>query len=83
MIKVLFFASIRDRIGCSELEIALPADVRNVAAFTELVKQQEKSFKVVLSEPNVMIALNQEMANPEMTIEDGDEIAYFPPVTGG
>lgn len=83
MIKVLFFARVRDQVGCAELDMELPANVTDVAGFTEQVKARGEPFAAALSDPNVLVAVNQEMANAEMTVEDGDEIAYFPPVTGG
>ncbi|MCP5015589.1 MAG: molybdopterin converting factor subunit 1 [Ketobacter sp.] len=83
MIKVLFFARVRDQVGCAELDMELPAGVSDVASFTATVKAMGAAFEEALSEPNVLIAVNQEMANSQMTVEDGDEIAYFPPVTGG
>ncbi len=83
MVKVLFFASVRDRLGCSELNIELPVEARTVATFTDMVMRRGEVYAGVLSDQRIMIAVNQELANPEMVIEDGDEIAYFPPVTGG
>ena len=82
-IKVLFFARVRDQVGTDELELALPAGYQNVGSVTELVKQQGQAFDDALSDPNVLVALNQEMVNDQTTVEEGDEIAYFPPVTGG
>ena len=83
MIKVLFFARIRDQVGCNELELELPETVSDVGAFTDQLKQRGKAFSAALSDPNVLVAVNQEMASSQTTVEDGDEIAYFPPVTGG
>ncbi|MBA53073.1 MAG: molybdopterin converting factor subunit 1 [Pseudomonadales bacterium] len=83
MIKVLFFARIRDQVGCNELDLELPETVSDVGAFTDQLKQRGKEFSAALSDPNVLVAVNQEMASSQTTVEDGDEIAYFPPVTGG
>ena len=83
MIKVLFFARIRDQVGCNELDLELPETISDVGAFTDLLKQQGKEFSDALSDPNVLVAVNQEMASSQTTVEDGDEIAFFPPVTGG
>ncbi|HVK99933.1 MAG TPA: molybdopterin converting factor subunit 1 [Dongiaceae bacterium] len=83
MIKVLFFARIRDQIGLSELTTELPEDVHDLSDFTRALIQANPSFEPALTERNVLTAVNQEMASPSTTIEDGDEIAYFPPVTGG
>ena len=83
MIKVLFFARVRDQVGCNELDLELPETVSDVGAFTDLIKSRGEAFANALSDPNIMVAVNQEMAGSQTTVEDGDEIAYFPPVTGG
>lgn len=83
MIKVLFFARIRDQVGCTELDVELPDTVDNIEGFTGAIKARGAAFDEALSDPNVLIAVNQEMASGQTTVEDGDEIAYFPPVTGG
>ncbi|RLT97365.1 molybdopterin converting factor subunit 1 [Ketobacter sp.] len=83
MIKVLFFARVRDQVGCNELEVELPDTVSNVGAFTDLLKSRNQACRDALSNPNILVAVNQEMASSQTTVEDGDEIAYFPPVTGG
>ncbi|MEE2730863.1 MAG: molybdopterin converting factor subunit 1 [Pseudomonadota bacterium] len=83
MIKVLFFARVRDQVGCSELEVELPDTVSNVGAFTDLLKSRSQACCDALSNPNILVAVNQEMASSQTTVEDGDEVAYFPPVTGG
>ena len=83
MIKVLFFARVRDQVGCNELEVELPDTVSNVGAFTDLLKSRSQACRDALSNPNILVAVNQEMASSQTTVEDGDEIAYFPPVTGG
>ena len=83
MIKVLFFARIRDQVGCAELTVELPDNVANIGDFTDLIKARGAGFDEALSDPNILVAANQEMAGEQTTVEDGDEIAYFPPVTGG
>ncbi|MDF1645351.1 MAG: molybdopterin converting factor subunit 1 [Pseudomonadales bacterium] len=83
MIKVLFFARIRDQVGCAELDVELPDMVDNIDGLTGVIKAQGAAFEEALSDPNLLIAVNQEMAGGQTTVEDGDEIAYFPPVTGG
>lgn len=83
MISVLFFARVRDELGVSELPFLLPDHVHNLSQFTEALIAANPTFKSVLSQPSILVAVNQEMASATTTIEDGDEIAYFPPVTGG
>lgn len=84
MIKIVYFASIKEQLGVSEESIALPSDVRSIAQLS-LWLQLERGEKWVkaLGNPSTLIALNQEMVSGDQTINTGDEIAFFPPVTGG
>ena len=83
MIRVLFFARIRDQLGVSDLEIELTEGVHNLSQFTAHLISENPAFGDILTQPNVLVAINQEFGSAETTVEDGDEIAYFPPVTGG
>jgi len=83
MIKIHFFARVRDEIGRSELELVLPDGIDTVGGLTDHIMGLGQSFAAGLSGPRVLVAVNQEMARTETHIQDGDEIAYFPPVTGG
>lgn len=83
MIRVLYFASLRERLGSTGEEIDLPgpATVGDIAA---LLRTRGAPWSDALGEEQtVMAALNQEMARPETLVRDGDEVAFFPPVTGG
>ncbi|MBB5212383.1 molybdopterin synthase sulfur carrier subunit [Microbulbifer hydrolyticus] len=82
MIKVLFFASLREQLGCDGLEV--PAD--QFASVSELRSQLEgkgDSWRTALSHAQLQVAVNQELASMDAAVHDGDEIAFFPPVTGG
>lgn len=83
MIKILFFASLRETLGCAELQ--LPAAEKNATVATLLhgLLQQYPQWQEVLTAPNILISRNQEMAKTGTLIQAGDEIAFFPPVTGG
>lgn len=83
MIKILFFASLRETLGCAELQ--LPAAEKNatVATLLQGLLQQYPQWQEVLTAPNILISRNQEMAKTGTLIHAGDEIAFFPPVTGG
>jgi len=84
VIKIVYFASIREQLGVGEESITLPADVSSIAQLS-LWLQRERGDKWVkaLGNPSTLIALNQEMVSGDQTINSGDEIAFFPPVTGG
>jgi len=80
MIRVLYFARLRDQLGVSSEEIeATPATV------AELIGQLSARGEAWAStfSGTVLVAVNQELADPATAIEDGDEIGFFPPVTGG
>ena len=81
MIKVLFFASVRERLGVDSLELATADDV--AAARVAIGRILGEGKAEVLAETNTLIAVNQQLAAPEQPLCDGDELAFFPPVTGG
>ena len=74
-ITVRFFASVRERVGKAQ-EVIDSAGVNTVA---DVWKQ---SARAALPD-NLLAAVNMEYARPDQTVRDGDEVAFFPPVTGG
>lgn len=80
-VRVLYFAGLREAFGCPGETIDLPAEVATVAALRDLLVGQGR--EKLASAKNLRCAVNQEMAGPEVAIKDGDEVAFFPPVTGG
>ena len=83
-VRVLFFASLREQVGLAYEEIELPAEVATVAALRSHLARRGGAWEGALAEKkNVRAAVNQDMAKPGAAIRAGDEIAFFPPVTGG
>jgi len=83
-VKVLFFASLREQLGTSGEEIELPSGVGTVAALRAHLRSRGGSFEKALGEKTLIrIAVNQDMVQPTARIKTGDEVAFFPPVTGG
>jgi molybdopterin synthase sulfur carrier subunit len=80
-VRVLYFAGLREAFGCAGEAVELPANVATVAALCNLLIGQGRDK--LASAKNLRCAVNQEMAGPEVAIKDGDEVAFFPPVTGG
>jgi molybdopterin synthase sulfur carrier subunit len=75
-IKVLLFASLREEFGMSELTVE-PEEAATVAEIWQrLCQDRDTSTRVLHS-------VNMEYAEPESPVQDGDEVAFFPPVTGG
>jgi molybdopterin synthase sulfur carrier subunit len=83
-IRILFFASLREQLGAGAEEIELPADVATVSALRAHLKARGGAYAKAFSDKSlVRIAVNQEMASPANALRQGDEVAFFPPVTGG
>ena len=84
MITVLYFARLRETLGTSSERIALPPEVRDLEGLRTLLVARGSPWKEALapSKP-VRAAVNQAMATGDVPISDGDEVAFFPPVTGG
>lgn len=83
MIKICYFARLREELGTGEEELALPDSVTDVNSLRRLLSQREGAWNDALSAPAVLIAVNHETAQPDTPIKEGDEVAFFPPVTGG
>ena len=82
--KLLYFAWLRARIGCPEEEIELPADVHDVAGLLDWLRGRGGGYGEALRDLRVVrVAVNQDYVGPEHPVREGDEVALFPPVTGG
>lgn len=84
MIKLLYFASLRERLDLAEERLTLPPAVSTVAALLDNLRARGGPWAEVLGPGETLLtAVNQELASPQTPVEDGDEVAIFPPVTGG
>jgi molybdopterin synthase sulfur carrier subunit len=83
-IRLRLFASLREQTGTDDEMLLLPEDVRTLAGLREHLRAQGGSWSEAL-DPKKAIrgAVNQRMANDHDPISEGDEVAFFPPVTGG
>lgn len=83
MITVLYFARFRERLGREREALALPAGATVQALLRELVARGGAWQEVLGGERPVLVAVNQQMAGRDTVLAEGDEVALFPPVTGG
>ncbi|GEQ97794.1 molybdopterin synthase sulfur carrier subunit [Iodidimonas gelatinilytica] len=84
MITCLYFAWVRERIGCDEETLSLPSDVGNLHQFLDWLSRKSAAHAHALSDRTVLrFAINQDYATMDSPIKKGDEVAIFPPVTGG
>ena len=82
MITVRFFASLRERLG--EDETSLPPEaVDTVNDVQQQLAGRGALWAENLADNRLLVAVNQAMARPDSPVQDGDEVAFFPPVTGG
>ena len=84
MLKVLFFASVREQLDCAKLELPWPESGLDLDALQEkLCTERGEHWRQILTQENMNRAVNQAMVAGNHDLRDGDEIAFFPPVTGG
>ena len=83
MIQLRYFASLRETLGIGDEQIELPDNISDLPALTHWLQQRGESWENALSDSRLHVAVNQEIVPVDSAIADGDEIAWFPPVTGG
>ena len=83
MITVRFFASLREQLGTSELRFVIHSPLTVATLISQLAVEHGDVWRQSLGAPQLIVAINQQVANREATVADGDEVALFPPVTGG
>jgi sulfur-carrier protein len=82
-ITVLYFASLREAVGIASEKIDLPAGVSTVAALRAFLAKRGEGWEALDRIKSLKCAVNQTMVAAEAPLADGDEVAFFPPVTGG
>jgi len=83
MLKILYFASLREGLGLGAESIELPAGVDDVGGLLDVLAARGGAWQRLATVKNLRYAVNQEMARLDSPVQAGDEVAFFPPVTGG
>ena len=83
MATVIFFASIREDLGTDQVSFDIESGTRVSELITELAAANGPEWGAILKAENIKIAVNQELITSDVTLEPQDEVAFFPPVTGG
>jgi molybdopterin synthase sulfur carrier subunit len=84
MVTVLFFASLRESLGTSREMVALSAPNATVSMLVESLRARDGAWSDAFAPGrNWRVAVNQQMASLATPLRAGDEVAFFPPVTGG
>lgn len=82
MINVLFFASLKERLGCDRTRISA-IDVDTIDDIKKLLISQNPNWEKWLNKRNLLCSKNLTMTSSNSAVSSGDEVAFFPPVTGG
>ena len=81
MIKVLFFAQTRELIGTNSLDI--DEKYVSVAELRSALAQRGDQWELALEDTRLLVSVNKELVPMTHLLSIGDEVAFFPPVTGG
>lgn len=81
MINVLFFAQVRELVGTASLTI--PQHYTTVDALRTALASKGDRWALALESGKILTAVNQTLVSPQHALKAGDEVAFFPPVTGG
>ena len=82
-VKILFFAGLREALGVGSESLALPDGIGTVGVLRELLAARGEPWSALATTKNLRVAVNQQMVGPDAPVKPGDEVAFFPPVTGG
>ncbi len=81
--KVIYFAALRREIGVGEETVEPPAGILTVAALRDWLMTRSPGHAKALSAQRLLAAVNQDYAGMDSAVGAMDEVAFFPPVTGG
>jgi len=83
-IRILYFARLREALGLASEQVTLPEDITTAGALLVWLRQRGGNWAEHLAEGCAFrVAVNQDMADGGTALSEGDEVAIFPPVTGG
>ena len=80
-LQLLFFASVKETLGCESEVFA--NDVKTVAELVAELSKRGEKWQATMQRDSILIAVNQTISDLNTPLKTGDEVAFFPPVTGG
>ena len=83
-VKILYFAGLREQVGSQGEDLEVSPEVTTVAGLRTVLMARGGAWRSALAQgKSLRVAVNQEIAQPATPVKPGDEVAFFPPVTGG
>lgn len=83
MINVLFFAQVRELLGTAKLSLEASEQTKTAESLRATLAATDDKWAKVLTSDKLLVAVNQTISQWDTPVKDGDEVAFFPPVTGG
>jgi molybdopterin converting factor subunit 1 len=82
--RILYFAWLRERVGLAEETLDPPGTVGTIAELVDWLRARDDRHAAAFAQAELIrCAVNQDFATPDTPVANGDEVAFFPPVTGG
>lgn len=82
--QLVYFSRVREQIGLGEENYDLPNDVTSVQQLVQALKERGAGYAIALGDMNfIRVAVNQNHVGLDHPVSNSDEVAFFPPVTGG
>ena len=82
--KILYFAWLRQKTGIDAEDVEMPPEISDVAGLLDWLKERNSNFADALADfDSIRVAVNQEFAELDAPVAQSDEVAIFPPMTGG
>lgn len=82
-VTIWYFARIKEAVNCEKESVELPNGVESVDDLINWLSQRGEAWRKALNDGKVLVAINEAVASRQTMLSDDDEIAFFPPVTGG
>ena len=84
MITILYFARLREALGKTAEQVVLPVGVGDLESLRKWLRERGGAWAEEMADDRpVRAAVNRDVAHGNTPVRDGDEVAFFPPVTGG
>jgi molybdopterin synthase sulfur carrier subunit len=84
VVKILYFAWLREKAGVGEADVSPPPEVATVGDLMDWLRGVGEGHRAALADAAIVrVAVNQEYVKLDHPVKAGDEVAFFPPVTGG